>query len=88
VEDAGDDGRTVANADPRVREGDGFGNAYDADLSDHGIVAFVDLAKTKVVSLKTDGNAEADLDADGVVTSADLARPELLFFKKPGASAR
>jgi hypothetical protein len=85
IPDVFDDCVTVANADQRDTNGDGYGNACDADLNDDRIVNFADLARLKAVFFQAD--ADADLNGDGVVNFTDLARMKAAFFKAPGPSA-
>jgi hypothetical protein len=85
VPDTADDCTVVADPAQRDTNGDGFGNACDADLNDDGIVNFADLARMKSVFFGTDD--DADLNGDGVVNFADLAIMKKSFFKKPGPAA-
>jgi len=66
-------------------DGDGYGNACDADITNDGIVNFVDLAQLKRAFYTND--PIADLNADGVVNFADLAIMKKSFFKAPGPAA-
>ena len=66
-------------------DGDGYGNACDADITNDGIVNFADLAQLKRAFYTND--PIADLNADGVVNFADLAIMKRAFFKKPGPAA-
>jgi hypothetical protein len=75
----------MPNPDQGDSDGDGYGNACDADLNNDGVVNFGDLAAMKKVFFTTD--AVADLNADGVVNFADLAIMKQSFFKKPGPAA-
>lgn len=70
----------------RDTDGDGFGNACDADLSNDGIVNFNDLALLKQVFFRR--NQNADLNGDGIVNFTDLARMKASFFAAPGPSGR
>jgi len=74
----------VKNATQADTNGDDFGNACDADLTDDGIVNFADLAIMKRVFFQKD--PDADLNGDGVVNFADLAILKAAFFKPPGPS--
>lgn len=72
------------NADQRDSNGDGFGNACDADLNGDCIVNALDLGIFKAVFFSSD--ADADLNGDGVVNAQDLGIFKLLFFSVPGPS--
>jgi hypothetical protein len=64
---------------------DGYGNACDPDLSNDGVVNFVDLGAMKKVFFTAD--PVADLNGDGVVNFVDLATMKKSFFKPPGPAA-
>jgi uncharacterized repeat protein (TIGR01451 family) len=76
---------SVANADQRDTDGDGFGNRCDGDFDETGLVSFPDLAIFKSRFGTT--NADADLDGNGSVNFTDLAIFKGLFGKAPGPSA-
>ncbi len=86
VADDQDDCTLVSNADQIDSNGDGYGNACDADLNGDGIVNFGDLAILKSVFFQT--NADSDLNGDSIVNFADLARLKAQFFRPPGPSAK
>ena len=73
------------NADQRDTDGDGFGNACDADFNNDNIVNAVDLGILRARFFSND--PEADLNGDGVVNAADLGRFRALFFSAPGPGA-
>lgn len=75
---------TVANPDQRDTDGDGYGNACDADLNNDGRVNFADLSIFR--SRFGTSNRDADLDGNGVVNFSDLARFTSLFGRAPGPS--
>lgn len=85
VTDDVDNCTLVANADQRDSNGDGFGNACDADLDDDGAVNFIDLGILKSVFFSAD--ADADLNGDGAVNFLDLGIMKAGFFQPPGPSA-
>ena len=66
-------------------DGDGYGNACDADITGDGIVNFADLAQLERAFCTND--PVADLNAYGVVNFADLAIMKKSFFMKPGPAA-
>ena len=82
VDDISDNCVLDANPTQYDADHDGFGNACDADLSQDGVVNFVDLALMKSKFFTSD--AIADLNGDGVVNFGDLAVMKKSFFKAPG----
>jgi len=82
IADAVDNCLGRANADQRDTDGDGYGNACDADLDNSGTVNFGDLA----IFHRKFGTADpdADFDGNGAVNFADLATFRALFGKPPG----
>ncbi|MFK8015477.1 MAG: proprotein convertase P-domain-containing protein [Gammaproteobacteria bacterium] len=84
VEDAADNCTLVPNADQRDTNGDGFGNACDADLNNDGVINVADLGLLRAVFFTAD--ADADLNGDGVVNVADLGILRASFFGAPGPS--
>lgn len=85
IGDEADNCITLANADQRDSNGDGFGNRCDADLNGDRLVNFADLNAMKLRFASRD--ADADLNGDRVVNFADLALLRTLFGKPPGPSA-
>ncbi|MCP5128559.1 MAG: thrombospondin type 3 repeat-containing protein [Pseudomonadales bacterium] len=85
IADNSDNCTLVANASQLDTDGDGIGNACDADLNNDCIVNFIDLARMKSVFFGTD--ADADLNGDGVVNFIDLVVMRLMFFGAPGPAA-
>ena len=65
-------------------DGDLFGNACDADLSNDGIVNFVDLGILRARFFSND--ADADFNGDGAVNFIDLGIMRGAFFAPPGPS--
>jgi glucose/arabinose dehydrogenase len=65
-------------------DGDGYGNACDADLNQDGFVNFTDLALFRSAFGTT--NADADLNGSGFVNFADLALFRAGFGQPPGPS--
>ena len=84
VADAADNCTLVPNADQRDTNGDGFGNACDADLNNDGVVNVVDLGLLRAVFFT--GDADADFNGDGVVNVVDLGIMRAGFFAPPGPS--
>lgn len=82
---------TFANPGQEDTNGDGFGNACDADFNQTCSVSFDDLAAFKSFFFPAPYNADADLDSSGNVNFGDLARLKQLFFNGatpgPGPSA-
>src|SRR4029453_14651610 len=76
----------VANPDQRDTDGDGYGNACDADLNQNGLTNFEDLALMGAAFFSED-NPDIDLNGDGVVNFSDLAILKQRFFLPPGPSA-
>ena len=74
----------IANSDQRDTNGDGFGNACDADLNNDGVINVVDLGLLRSVFFTA--NADADLNGDGVVNVVDLGLLRAAFFSAPGPS--
>ncbi len=73
IDDAVDNCAEVANPDQRDTNGDGIGNACDADLDNDCNVAFGDLALFKAAFFPAEYVADADFDGDGLVNFGDLA---------------
>ncbi len=73
---------TVANADQRDTDDDGFGNICDPDLDQSGQVNFGDLAAFKSVFLSND--PDANFDGLGSVNFGDLAILKSFFLQAPG----
>ncbi|MFK7888139.1 MAG: hypothetical protein AB8G16_14865 [Gammaproteobacteria bacterium] len=82
VADALDNCTAVANPDQRDTNGDGFGNACDADLNNDCIVNVVDLGLLRSVFFTAD--EDADLNGDNVVNVIDLGLLRSGFFNAPG----
>ncbi len=76
----------VVNAPQRDSDGDGYGNACDADLNNDCVANFVDLGLFRLVFFTND--ADADFDGNGVVNVIDLGVMRSLFFSAPGPSGQ
>src|SRR5262249_24037059 len=90
VPDANDNCTLVSNADQRDTNGDGFGNACDADIDNSGVVNFGDLGLIKLAFFSQSGDPPYDPDAgfngDGAINFTDLALVKSSFFGPPGPS--
>lgn len=84
IADSADNCTQVANADQRDTNGDGFGNACDADLNNDGAINVVDLGLLRTAFFST--GPDADFNGDGIVNVVDLATMRLSFFGAPGPS--
>ena len=85
-----DDCSQLANADQRDTNGDGYGNACDADYDGDGDVDDHDWAIFQEAYGTSEGNAQyhadVDLDGDGVIGIADYLELTELYGKPPGPS--
>ena len=85
VSDGSDNCVFAANASQLDSNGDGIGNACDADLDNNCVVNVVDLGLLRAAFFSTPGagnwNPDADLTGDGVVNVLDLARLRARFFQ-------
>jgi len=72
------------NADQTDSNGDGYGNACDADLDNDGFVNFADLAAFKLCFGTS--NPDCDFDVNGFVNFGDLAKFKQLFGGNAGPS--
>jgi hypothetical protein len=82
VDDTLDNCINAANTDQRDSNGDGFGNACDADFDGNGFVNFADLGLFK--SAFGTINSDADFDGNGFVNFSDLGTFKALFGSPPG----
>ncbi|MFK7888141.1 MAG: FG-GAP-like repeat-containing protein [Gammaproteobacteria bacterium] len=86
VADVSDNCTATSNPLQLDSDGDGYGNACDADLNNDGIVNVQDLGILRAVFFSTVPSA-ADLNSDGVVNATDLGLMRQMFFQPPGPSA-
>ena len=84
ISDSDDNCVALANPAQIDADGDGIGNACDADLSQDCIVNFIDLGILRARFFTND--AVADFSGDGVVNFVDLGILRLQFFSAPGPS--
>ena len=85
VDDTVDNCSAVVNVSQIDSNGDGFGNACDADLNNDLVINAVDLGLLRLVFFTAD--ADADFNGDGVVNVTDLGLLRLAFFGAPGPGA-
>jgi hypothetical protein len=85
VPDSRDNCIAVSNKDQLDIDGDGYGNACDADLNNDGFVNALDLATIRGQFGKR--GVAGDLNGDGIVNALDVSRFSKLFGKAPGPSA-
>jgi PKD repeat protein len=85
IVDVVDNCSALANADQRDSNGDGFGNACDADLNNDGTINFVDLGLLRTAFFGP--GPDADFNGDGVVNFVDLGIMRATFFMAPGPGA-
>lgn len=78
---------TVANVSQRDSDGDGFGNACDADLDNDCAIECSDLEALRA-QFHQSGDLAADLNDDRVVDFSDLGLLRQAFFSMPGPSAQ
>ena len=92
VTDDVDNCLTFANPGQADTNGDGFGNACDADLDGNCSVGFEDLNAFKAAFPPNPFNADADFNDNGFIDFGDLARLKQTFFNGaqpgPGPSAQ
>ncbi|MFK8028900.1 MAG: reprolysin-like metallopeptidase [Gammaproteobacteria bacterium] len=73
-----------ANPNQVDADGDGYGNVCDPDLTNDGIINFLDLAQFQPLFLSTD--PVADFNVDGVVNFLDFVLLTQRFLGAPGPS--
>src|SRR5262249_10119704 len=90
VPDAEDDCVDIPNASQLDSDGDGYGNACDADYDNDGIVGVADWARFSQAFGSTLGSPSydpvLDSDGDGAIGTPDLLVLDRSFGKAPGPS--
>ena len=90
VQDSTDNCSLTANASQLDANGDGYGNACDADLNESGLVTTADFAILRSVlnqpAASSATAAAADLNGSGTVTTADFAILRSRLNTAPGPS--
>ncbi|MEM7082456.1 MAG: PQQ-dependent sugar dehydrogenase [Pseudomonadota bacterium] len=84
INNAADNCSGVANPDQTDADGDGYGNACDADFNNDGVINFIDYAQLTAGFLGTD--PVLDLNNDGVVNFLDITLLTNSFLGAPGPS--
>lgn len=84
IPDSADNCIERANPGQQDSNGDGFGNACDADLNGDCLVNALDLGIFRSRFFTSD--PDADFDSSGVVNPVDLGILRSLFFQPPGPS--
>ncbi|MEM9055961.1 MAG: pullulanase-type alpha-1,6-glucosidase [Pseudomonadota bacterium] len=83
--DGADNCQFIPNASQLDTNGDGIGNACDADLDNNCAVNFIDLAQMKAAFFSSPGsgnwNPDADMTGDSAVNFADLGAMRARFFQ-------
>ncbi len=84
VSDNQDNCTIVSNTNQRDSNGDGYGNACDADLNNDGVVTVVDylIMRSRMNQMDDD----ADLNGDGYVTVVDYLMLRSRLNQPPGPS--
>ncbi|HEX5355562.1 MAG TPA: C25 family cysteine peptidase [Aquabacterium sp.] len=85
IPDSRDNCIYVPNKSQLDTDGDGYGNACDADLNNDGFVNSLDLSAMRNQFGKR--SVPGDLNGDGIVNSLDISLFAKLFGKAPGPSA-
>jgi hypothetical protein len=90
VGDPEDNCLTLANADQRDSNLDGFGNLCDGDFDGDDLVGGLDFTLFKQVYLTGQGDpaydADIDLNGDGMVDGTDYSRFRAMYLGQPGPS--
>ncbi|MEM6640035.1 MAG: Ig-like domain-containing protein [Pseudomonadota bacterium] len=84
VPDTDDNCTQSSNPDQIDADGDGFGNACDADFNNDCTVNFLDLGRMRQVFFSDD--PVVDINNDGTVNAVDLGLLRSQFFGEPGPS--
>ena len=88
IQDNPDNCELAANADQTDSDGDGFGNACDADYDNNGVVGGSDFGRLRAGLGKTsedpDFDPVLDCDGDGAIGDSDVAFLQSQLGSPPG----
>jgi uncharacterized protein (TIGR03790 family) len=95
VPNASDNCTELPNADQRDTNGDGYGNACDADVDGDGRVTtswgkapYGDVESIQITATRGRYEPDHDLDGDGAVDADDVVAASAVLFLAPGPSGR
>jgi hypothetical protein len=95
VPNASDNCTELPNADQRDTNGDGYGNACDADVdgdgrvtTSWGVAPYGDVELIQITVNRGRYEPDHDLDGDGAVDGDDVSAASTVLFLAPGPSGR